>query len=123
MPERRNPTSANAPIRPSVRRNLFPSHLRTSHTASSTTPSHSYSHTTPTNPAPRILSHLSPVVQPLPQLVHLPKLFVWTTHLHFLPIPHTPTIAMPISILSLIMDMKEMEVGTIVPCRSMARRI
>ncbi|CAD6445065.1 3ce7c2e9-6b15-4569-b1b9-d3a5ba00c59a [Sclerotinia trifoliorum] len=54
MPERRNPSSSNAPARPSVRRNLFPSHLRTTHTASSTT--------TPTH-----LSHPSHPIAPLPR--------------------------------------------------------
>ncbi|CCD47992.1 hypothetical protein BofuT4_P113020.1 [Botrytis cinerea T4] len=77
----------------------------------------------PPTPPPRIPSRLSPVVQPLPQPVHLPKPFVWTTHPHSHLIPPTPTIAMPISIPSRTMDMREMEVGITVPCRSMAQRI
>ncbi|TGO63580.1 hypothetical protein BCON_0012g00700 [Botryotinia convoluta] len=82
MPERRNPTSANAPIRPSVRRNLFPSHLRTSHTASSTTPSHSYSHTTPTNSAP---SH------PIPSLPRRPTTSSTSTSAETLRLDHAST--------------------------------
>ncbi|ESZ97788.1 hypothetical protein SBOR_1797 [Sclerotinia borealis F-4128] len=85
MPERRHPsnpsnTNHNAPIRPSVRRNLFSSHLRTSRTATS-------SITTPTTAT---IATITPA-HPIPSLPRRPTTSSTSTSAETLRLDHAQT--------------------------------